>query len=121
MQIISFPAHFQSVYTNFYISSFSLISCNLIAALLHANRSPFATRKRSGVNAKEKRTWNPISSLPVSKADHAVYNDSHCLTHRALTASLGMRQSPRGLRLTLLTLGPSGRQERLNCWLKKRR
>ena len=95
--------------------------CNLIAALLHANRSPFATRKRSGVNAKEKRTWNPISSLPVSKADHAVYNDSHCLTHRALTASLGMRQSPRGLRLTLLTLGPSGRQERLNCWLKKRR
>lgn len=26
MQIISFPAHFQSVYTNFYISSFSLIS-----------------------------------------------------------------------------------------------
>lgn len=95
--------------------------CNLIAALLHANRSPFATRKHSGVNAKEKRTWNPISSLPVSKADHAVYNDSHCLTHRALTASLGMRQSPRGLRLTLLTLGPSGRQERLNCWLKKRR
>ena len=28
MQIISFPAHYQSVYTNFDISSFSLISCN---------------------------------------------------------------------------------------------
>lgn len=27
MQIISFPAHYQSVYTNFDISSFSLISC----------------------------------------------------------------------------------------------
>ncbi|PTL33727.1 hypothetical protein C7120_03785 [Prevotella sp. oral taxon 376] len=28
MQIISFPAHYQSVYTNFDISSFSLISCH---------------------------------------------------------------------------------------------
>ncbi|MCB6902780.1 hypothetical protein [Hoylesella buccalis] len=28
MQIIPFPAHYQSVYTNFDISSFSLISCN---------------------------------------------------------------------------------------------
>ena len=27
MQIIPFPAHYQSVYTNFDISSFSLISC----------------------------------------------------------------------------------------------
>ncbi len=36
-------------------------------------------------------------------------------------ASLGIRQSPRGLREMLPTLGPSGRQERLNCWLKKRR
>ena len=36
-------------------------------------------------------------------------------------ASLGMRQSPRGERLTLPTLGPSGMHERLNCWLKKRR
>ena len=33
----------------------------------------------------------------------------------------GMRQSPRGERDTEPTLGPSGRQERLNCWLKKRR
>ena len=36
-------------------------------------------------------------------------------------ASLGMRQSPRGLMEMLPTLGPSGRHERLNCWLKKRR
>ena len=40
---------------------------------------------------------------------------------RLLTASLGMRQSPRGLRATEPTLGPSARQERLNCWEKKRR
>ena len=46
---------------------------------------------------------------------------SHSLIHSVLTASLAMRQSPRGDRLTLPTLGPSGRQERLNCWLKNRR
>ena len=39
----------------------------------------------------------------------------------AAEASLGMRQSPRGLTLTLPTLGPSGRQLRLNCCAKKRR
>ena len=33
MQIIPFPAHYQSIYTNFDISSFSLISCRLIRAL----------------------------------------------------------------------------------------
>ena len=36
-------------------------------------------------------------------------------------ASDGIRQSPRGLRVTEPILGPSGIQERLNCWLKKRR
>ena len=35
--------------------------------------------------------------------------------HRLFTASLGIRQSPRGLRATEPTLGPSARQERLNC------
>src|SRR5439155_4772930 len=35
-------------------------------------------------------------------------------------ASLGMRQSPRGDRLTDPTLGPSGLIERLNCWSKNR-
>ena len=34
---------------------------------------------------------------------------------KALAASEGMRQSPRGLRLQLPTFGPSGRQLRLNC------
>lgn len=35
-------------------------------------------------------------------------------------ASLGIRQSPRGDSDNPI-FGPSGRQERLNCWLKKRR
>ena len=38
----------------------------------------------------------------------------------AAAASLGIRQSPRGERVTLPTLGPSGRQLRLNCWAKNR-
>ena len=40
---------------------------------------------------------------------------------RADEASLGICQSPRGDSETEPTLGPSGRQDRLNCWIKKRR
>ena len=36
MQITPFPAHYQSVYTNFDISSFSLISCSVISVKLHS-------------------------------------------------------------------------------------
>ncbi len=43
------------------------------------------------------------------------------MIHRVDDASDGIRQSPRGERLMLPTLGPSGIHERLNCWLKKRR
>ena len=49
------------------------------------------------------------------------YSASASSSHRAETASLGMRQSPRGDRVTVPTLGPSGRQDRLNCWEKNRR
>ncbi|EFU31205.1 hypothetical protein HMPREF6485_0921 [Segatella buccae ATCC 33574] len=43
MQIISFPAHYQSVYTNFDISSFSLISCDATTALSAFKCGPFAS------------------------------------------------------------------------------
>ena len=49
------------------------------------------------------------------------YSCSARAIQRAAEASLGMRQSPRGERVTLPTLGPSGRQLRLNCCVKKRR
>ena len=49
------------------------------------------------------------------------YNASHSLSQAVLEASLGMRQSPRGDREQLPTLGPSGRQERLNCCAKNLR
>ena len=39
----------------------------------------------------------------------------------ATEASEGIRQSPRGESVTEPTFGPSGRQLRLNCWMKKRR
>ncbi|KXA34785.1 hypothetical protein HMPREF3226_02160 [Prevotella corporis] len=45
MQIIPFPTHYQSVYTNFDISSFSLISCIVIGHLSHYDRSPMTMRK----------------------------------------------------------------------------
>ena len=41
--------------------------------------------------------------------------------HSALLISEGMRQSPRGDRLMLPTLGPSGTQLRLYCCAKNRR
>ena len=41
-------------------------------------------------------------------------------SHSCGSASLGILQSPRGERLTVPTLGPSGTQERLYCWLKNR-
>ena len=54
MQIIPFPAHYQSVYTNFDISSFSLISCVPKAAVLHGKSVGFATQNSRFRNAKPK-------------------------------------------------------------------
>ena len=42
-------------------------------------------------------------------------NSDASFCHNAAEASLGIRQSPRGESVTPPTLGPSGRQERLNC------
>ena len=46
---------------------------------------------------------------------------SNCSSHKSATASEGMRKSPLGETDTLPTFGPSGKQERLNCCVKKRR
>ena len=45
---------------------------------------------------------------------------SRSFCHSVTQASLGILQSPLGERVTLPTLGPSGRQLRLNCWAKNR-
>ncbi len=48
------------------------------------------------------------------------YNSSVIFSHSRDDASLGILRSPRGDTPIEPTLGPSGKQERLNCWLKKR-
>ena len=47
-----------------------------------------------------------------------LYKASSSVIQRRTLASDGMRKSPRGEKLTGLILGPSGMQDRLNCWLK---
>ena len=49
------------------------------------------------------------------------YRLSHSFSQLADEASLGICQSPLGDSPQVPTLGPSGRHERLNCWLKNRR
>jgi len=45
MQIIPFPAHYQSVYTHFDISSFSLISCTPKRGFLLSKKGGAAQQK----------------------------------------------------------------------------
>ena len=58
---------------------------------------------------------------------HCSLNIKHTITlplpaaRIAAQASLGIRRSPLGDRATVPTFGPSGRQDRLNCWAKNRR
>ena len=56
-------------------------------------------------------------SVPLARP-LARYRLSSSESQRAEQASEGMRRSPRGLTAAEPTLGPSGRQLRLNCWAK---
>ena len=49
------------------------------------------------------------------------YNVSSSFSHMAALASLGILRSPLGDTATEPTLGPSGRQDLLNCWVKNLR
>src|SRR5262249_28520313 len=79
-----------------------------------------ATNAAKSQACKDLRETYSLHGL-ATKVTHAVssFGSAHC-SHRVASASLGMRQSPRGERLMLPTLGPSGRQDRLN-WLAKNR
>ena len=63
--------------------------------------------------------WNRIKVAIATKKHN--YSCSKSASHSVRQASLGIRQSPLGERVTLPTFGASGRQERLNCWEKNRR
>ena len=75
------------------------------------------------VLAPEKGSLQLLAEIVVGDdhgVDHAGPPSSSSRSQAAFEASLGMRQSPRGERLTEPTLGPSGATERLN-WLSKNR
>ena len=56
-----------------------------------------------------------VTDMPVGCMEYLHSARSRISCHRAAEASEGMRQSPRGERLTEPTFGPSGSQFRLNC------
>lgn len=58
--------------------------------------------------------------FPTVKAAMVKAQTFRSSSHSFTQASEGIRQSPRGERVTLPTFGPSGRHERLNCCEKKR-
>ena len=102
----SFFSHSANIFSLVLVKSRPLYSANLLAIfVLFFSYNFFIERKGS-----KKLSYTQI---------YHIFSAS-CI-HIAAIASEGMRQSPRGLKLTLPTLGPSGKQERLNCWLKKRR
>lgn len=57
MQIIPFPAHYQSIYINFDISSFSLISCIPKTAVLQRKTYAFTVQNSRFRNAKSKLSF----------------------------------------------------------------
>ena len=57
----------------------------------------------------------PVQPWGTSLLIGRPYKASISLSHMAELASLGILQSPLGLIEILPTLGPSGKQERLNC------
>lgn len=80
-------------------------------------REPILQSKRGYFKMKESLFCVKVN---VSASYHSSKTLSTSRIQLSTMASVGIRQSPRGDRLTLPTLGPSGRQLRLNCWEKNR-
>lgn len=80
-----------------------------------------ASKETMEQNIEQKNESENLSDSPA----HFSIPQNQCRFSRffnqiAALASLGIRKSPLGERETDPTFGPSGRQERLNCWEKKR-
>ena len=89
----------------------------LLPALRKAPAAPLLLLSPPGLLPRRgPRKWRLAGETCFS---YSSVSSSAC--QRFIFASLGIRQSPRGDMATVPTLGPSGRQLRLNCWLKKRR
>ncbi len=100
---ISSPAH--SVTLPIFLNNAKVILNSHIS-----NNSPSFFLRAPWLHLRQRRSY-PTKQMLLED----YYNVSHSLIHKSAEASLGIRQSPRGLRLILPTLGPSGRHERLNC------
>ena len=83
------------------------------ATVIHAAGPPLPTAASRACSGPIFRRLTPLKRV--------AYSVSSSVCHSVHWASLGIRQSPRGDRATVPTLGPSGRQLRLNCCEKKRR
>lgn len=79
MQIIPFPAHYQSVYTNFDISSFSLISCLAKGELLESISGPFAKQivpfRKSPVESLERKSVKNSLRNTVNQTMTQIYSN----------------------------------------------
>ncbi|TXJ62582.1 hypothetical protein ETF27_03955 [Prevotella brunnea] len=75
MQIVPFPAYYQSVYTNFDFTSFSLISCTPIHDLLHCKSLPFGQQKVSFRQMNEENLGHYRTFLMSWGKDFCVFND----------------------------------------------
>ena len=80
-------------------------------------------KQHFGCSPKKYAFWLFIPDHARGRFDSAYQGESDCSSSSQILAeaSVGIRQSPLGLNETEPTLTPSGRQLRLNCWLKKRR
>ena len=96
-----------------------------IRILIHGINENIKIRNSGYSMSREIVYWNVLlgaqSPAPAWCGALSYCSCASSACHTAAQASLGMRQSPRGLSVTEPIFGPSGRQLRLNCWAKKRR
>ena len=96
MQIVPFPAYYQSVYTNFDFTSFSLISWTSKGPQLRCNCGPFT----SSAGPFQARFWDQIGVNKIQMADCQHFKNvaKFACMHRVelLVANIASRESENG-------------------------
>ena len=94
MQIISFPAHYQSVYTNFDISSFSLISCVVKRLIAQGYISIFISYIHCFViRSADRRSLFQLQNCRIVAAKIQIFNRraAFLISHRTASCGRGLR------------------------------